>query len=474
MNKDMRMFLAEARQMGPDYFASVSKPVDPIYDPCVIQQKLAARDAYPVIRFEKVNGSDMPLVTNMFGKYELLGLALGVDPDRPKSEILTRFRKRLQSPKPTKAVSRDDAPVKQVVMRGDDVDLSSFPIVKHAEKNSGKYISIGCLVVKDPDTGVVNAGVYRHEIKGKNEIACMFNPAHHAGYIYRKYKEQNKPMEAVLFLGHHPAAVLGALSKQPFETDEYQMMGALLDEPLEVVDGETVDIPVPAWAEIVIEGILDPAKETSDGPFSEYTGYYGPQKDPVGLMQVTAVTMRKDAIYHDLDPAHREHNLAGALSHESAVYAAVSKLVPSVTAVHLPPSGTCIFTAFISIKKRVPGEGKSAGLAAVAAEPNLKIAVVVDEDVDIYNDHEMIWAISNHLQADTGLSAITNAMGAHLDPSAYGEVRSEKGPMQTKLIIDATRPATLPFAERIRPPEEAWTRIHLEDFIDGWNGAGRG
>ena len=113
MNKDLRTFLAEARQMGPDYFASVSRPVDPIYEPCVIQQKLAARDEYPVIRFEKVNGSEMPLVTNVFGKYELLGLALGVDPDRPKSEILARFmsgRPRVAIPGPLRARSRSRRP----------------------------------------------------------------------------------------------------------------------------------------------------------------------------------------------------------------------------------------------------------------------------------------------------------------------------------------------------------------------------
>ncbi|MDE0060924.1 MAG: UbiD family decarboxylase, partial [Defluviicoccus sp.] len=314
MNKDLRTFLAEARQMGPEYFATVTRPVDPVYEPCVIQQKLAARDEYPVIRFDRVNGSELPLVTNLFGKYELLGLALGVDPDRPKSEILDRFRERVARPVPTAPVAREDAPVKQVVVPRDEVDLGKLPIVKHAVKNSGKYIAIGCLVVRDPETGVLNAGVYRHEIKGRAELACMFNPAHHAGYIYRKYREMNKPMDAVLFIGHHPAAILGTLSKQPFDSDEYEMMGALMGEPLEVVDGETVDIPVPAWAEIAIEGFLDPAKETADGPFSEYTGFYGPAKDPVGLMQVTGITMRRDAIYHDLDPSHREHNLAGALT----------------------------------------------------------------------------------------------------------------------------------------------------------------
>ena len=466
MNKDLHQFLAEMRQLGPDYFASVSRQVDPIYEPSVIQQKFAERNEYPVIRFENVAGADMPLVTNLFGKYELLGLALGVEPDQPQSSILTTFRERIAKPIETTSVKRNDAPVKQVVWQADEIDINRIPVIKHAEKNSGKYISIGVLVVRDPETGILNAGVYRHEIQGKDRIACMFNPAHNVGYIYRKYQELNRPMEAVLFIGHHPAAILGALSKQPIDSDEYQSMGALMGESLEVVDGDTVDIPVPAWAEIAIEGVLDPAEETSDGPFAEYTGYYGPKKDPVGLLQVRAVTMREDAIYHDLDPAHREHNLAGALSHESAVYNSVAKLVPSVHAVHLPPCGTCIFTAFISIRKRVQGEGKSAGLAAVAAEPNLKIAVVVDEDIDIYNEQEMWWAMSTHLQADIGVTAIPYAMGAHLDPSAYGEVRTEKGPMQTKLIIDATRPATLPFAERIRPPKEDWNRILLEDYVD--------
>jgi len=312
---------------------------------------------------------------------------------------------------------------------------------------------------------VLNAGVYRHEIKSRNSFACMFNPAHHAGYIYRRYKELGRPMQAALVLGHHPAVVMGALSRCAMESDELEIMGALLGESLEVVPAETVQLPVPASAEIVIEGTLDPANETSDGPFSEYTGFYGPAKDPVGLMQVSAVTMRKDAIYHDLDPSHREHNLSGALSFEASVFESVKKLVPSVQAVYMPPSGGCVFTAYVQIKKRVPGEGKSAGLAAIAAEPNLKIAVVVDDDIDLYDEQQILWAIATQCEADRDLTLIPNAMGAHLNPSAYGEQRHERGPMNTKMVIDATRPVTMPFAERIRPPKEAWDRIRLEDYL---------
>ncbi len=467
MNKDLRSFLAEVERLGPEYFVRIDKPVDFNYEPCVIQQKLAALNRYPVLRFDRVSGSSIPLVTNLFGDYRMLGLALGISPDEPKRRILETFRSRLAAPIPTTTVSRSRAPVKEVVQTGDDVDLGRLPILKHAELNGGKYFTIGFLIVRDPETGTLNAGVYRHEIKSRNSFACMFNPAHHAGYIYRRYQELKRPMQAVLVLGHHPAAVMGSLARGAMESNELEIMGALMGESLEVVPAETVDLPVPAWAEIAIEGILDPAHESADGPFSEYTGFYGPAKDPVGLMQVRAVTMRKDAIYHDLDPSHREHNLSGALSFEASVFESVKKLVPSVQGVYMPPSGSCVFTAYVQIKKRVPGEGKSAGLAAIAAEPNLKIAVVVDDDVDIYDEAQVLWAIATHCEADRDLTIIPNAMGAHLNPSAYGERRHEKGPMNPKMIIDATRPATLPFAERIRPPREAWERIRLEDYIPG-------
>ncbi|OGA53918.1 MAG: hypothetical protein A3G25_05155 [Betaproteobacteria bacterium RIFCSPLOWO2_12_FULL_63_13] len=467
MNKDLRSFLAEIEPLGPGFFARVEREVDFNYEPCVIQQKLAALGRYPALRFDKVRGSTIPLVTNLFGNYEMLGLALGIAPGEPKRRILETFRERVANPLPTTAVARAGAPVKEVIQTGADVDLGRLPILKHAELNGGKYFTIGFLIVRDPQTGVLNAGVYRHEIKGRDSFACMFNPAHNAGYIYRRYQELRRPMEAVLVLGHHPAVVMGSLARGPIESDELEIMGGLLGESLEVCPAETVDLPVPAWAEIAIEGILDPARQTSDGPFSEYTGFYGPVKDPVGLMQVRAITMRRDAIYHDLDPSHREHNLSGVLSFEASVFDNVRKLTPSVQAVYMPASGSCVFTAYVQIKKRVPGEGKSAGLAAIAAEPNLKIAIVVDDDIDIYDEEQVLWAIATHCEADRDMTIIPNAMGAHLNPSAYGEIRHNHGPMNTKIVIDATRPVTLDFAPRIRPPKELWERIQLKDYITG-------
>jgi 2,5-furandicarboxylate decarboxylase 1 len=467
MNMDLRSFLGEARQLGPEFFVSISKPVDPVLETCVIQQKLAADGRYPAIRMENIKGSELPLATSVLGSYSLLGLALGVDPGEPKSAILQRFRDRAAKPLEPQSVPREKAPVKQVVLTGDDVDLAKLPIVHHAEQDSGKYITVGVLILRDPDSGVLNAGMYRHEVKGKDKLGCMFNPAHHAGYIYRRCQELNKRMEAVLFIGHHPAALIGALGEGSIDSCELDLMGGLMGEALAVTDAESVDLPVPAFAEIVIEGYLDPAEETADGPFAEFTGYYGPAKEDIGLMHITAMTMRSDAIYHDLDPAHQEHNLANALSLESAVFDSVHRLVPSVTAVYVPVSGACRFTTYVAIKKSVPGQGKSAGLAAITANPNLKIAVVVDDDIDIYDEQRVLWAIATTFEADQDLVVIPNAMGSHLNPSSYGEIRSQHGPMNTKMVIDATRPATLPFEERIKPPKDVWDRIKLSDYVDG-------
>ncbi|MBI3090819.1 MAG: UbiD family decarboxylase [Candidatus Tectomicrobia bacterium] len=467
MAKDLRDFLALLEKRDRGELVRISREVDPIHEVPVIQQKLAAAGAYPVLYFEHIRGSQIPLVTNLWGSYDLLGLALDVTEPKSKAEILFEYMRREDAARPVKEVPASQAPVKQVILKGREVDLSLLPITKHAEKDAGRYIVVGGLVTRDPQTGILNVGMYRHEVRENRAILCMMNPAHHGAYIYRRHKEMRKPMEVALFIGYHPAVGIGMLSRGPIEMNEYEVMGGLLGEPLEVVRAETVDLPVPARSEIVIEGTINFAKETLDGPFAEYTGYYG-HKAPSAWLDVSCVSMRRDAIYHDLDPAHREHNFAGVLCEESAIYRQVKNVVPSVRAVHLPVSGRCLYHIYVSISKRLQGEGKMAGLAAISAAVNAKHVFVVDDDVDIYNDEEVLWAVATRLEADIGLSTISHCTGAHLDPSAYGEKRFERGHMTTKMIVDATRPATLPFSERITPPADVWARIKLEDYIEGW------
>ncbi|MFH1003093.1 MAG: UbiD family decarboxylase, partial [Chloroflexota bacterium] len=351
-------------------------------------------------------------------------------------------------------------------LKGKDVDLGLLPITKHHELDSGKYLVINPLISRDPDTGILNAGVFRHELRGKDQIGCDMAPAHHSAYIASRYAALGKPMEVALMVGHHPAVVIAACAEGTVDMDEIAMAGGLLGEPLEMTRAETVDLPVPARAEMIIEGVIDrPIDGTvTDGPFGEYTWYYGRGNQPAYLLRVTAITMRKDAIYHDLDPAHPEHNLAEALGAECSIYDAVRKVVPSVQAVHLPISGV-LYHAYVSIKKRVQGEGKLAGLAALAGHTWAKIAVVVDDDVDVFNEADVMWAIATRVVADRDISIISEATGQRLDPSAYDETRQGRGYLVSKVIIDATRPKDLPFATRITPNPALWQSMKLEDYL---------
>ena len=233
--------------------------------------------------------------------------------------------------------------------------------------------------------GIPNVGVYRHEVKGKNKLGCYVAPTNHGAYIARRYAELGKTMEVAIFIGHHPAVAMGACHTGSLEMNELEMAGSLLGEPLRVTRAETVDIPVPADAEIVIEGVIDPSKFVSDAPFAEFTGYYGVKTDDCYLIDVTAITMRKDAIYHGLDPHHAEHRLAGILNLESGLYDVVKRRIPTVKAVHYPNSGR-LFHSYVSLAKRAQGEGMLAGLLAVSADRNGTLTIVVDEDVDIFDE----------------------------------------------------------------------------------------
>ena len=468
MGKDLRQFLQAVKEAGPDYYVDVKKPLKPEFEVCVIQQKLAKEGRFPVIYCPEIEGSKLPLVTNLLGSYELLGLALDINPKKAdKAEILQKFKRMQANPRSPAVVPASKAPVKEVVLQGKDIDLGLLPITKHGRLDSGKYITIGCMICKDPDTGIPNVGVYRMEVKRKDQLSFCAAPSHHAGYIARRCAELGKPMEVVISLGHHPAAILGLLGKGSLDLNELEVMGGLLGEPLQLTPAETVDIPVPAFAEIAIEGVVsDPRNMVTDGPFAEFTGYYGLKgSSPAYLIQITAITMRKGAIYHDLDPAHQEHNLAVVLAYESSIYDAVKRVVPAVKAVHSPPSGTCIYHTYVSIRKRVPGEGKLAGLAALGGTPDVKLAVVVDEDIDVFDDKEVLWAMATRLEGDKGVTIIPEVAGANLDPSGYDENRLKYGSMNTKMIIDATKPVGLPFSTRITPPEDLWKSMNLDDYL---------
>ncbi len=468
--KDLRQFLDAARKAGPECFVEVKKPIRPALEKDVLQLKLAREGRYPVMWCPRVEGSDLPLVSNVFGSYELLGLALDLDPRTvTKREVIAEYRRRHGQAKPVQMVPASDAPVCEVVRQGRDVDLGRLPIPQHAELDSGKYVTLGCLICKDPDTGIPNVGIYRHEVKSSRSLSALLLPAHHGAYLARRYAELGRPMDVAIAIGHHPAVIFGAVSRGRLDMNELEMMGGFLGESLAVTRGQTVDLPVPASAEIVLEGTIDSREMVTDGPFAEWLGYYG-LKARSYLVELNCITMRRDAIYHDLAPSQREHNLATTLGSTRAIYEAVRGVIPTVKDVFLPFSGRGLMSVYVSIAKRVPGEGVRAGLAAINSSVDAtRMAIVVDDDIDVYDEEEVLWAVNTRVVPDRDITIIPRITGCALVPTSYDEDGAKRdvtgGPMNTKMVIDATRPVSSPFPDRVRPSEALWNRVALDEYL---------
>ena len=302
----------------------------------------------------------------------------------------------------------------------------------------------------------------------------MSNPAHHGSYVLRRLRELgNKPMEVAIAIGH-PYFQMAGVSKPPGIGREFDATGGLMGEPLEMVKAESVDLMVPARAEIVVEGVVDtdPKAMRHEGPFGEYPRYY----TGVGTMpfiKVTAITMRKDAIYQTVFNAHIEHTCLGGLPRMGSLYNKVRETVPTVTAVNLPVSGMARSHAYISLRKANDGEPKLAAFAAFACDHMVKHVFVVDDDVDVFDEVEVLWCMCTRFQADRDLSVIPYGWGGHLVPNCYDIDRDERSTdrhkkvMETKMILDLTKPAPPTFfPTRCAVPEDKVAAADLKDLSD--------
>jgi len=237
----------------------------------------------------------------------------------------------------------------------------------------------------------------------------------HLWTLHNKLERQGQPLPIAIVIGVHPLFSLGAQAFTPATEDEYAVIGGMMGEPLRLVQAKTVPIPVPADAEMIIEGQILPHVRRIEGPFGEFTGHAVSQ-DERPVIEVTAITHRKNFIFQDVHAGYTEHKLMGAVPREAALIKAVRQTVPTVRNVCMPVSGNCRFHAYISIAKRAPGQAKNAICAAFAADMLLKHVVIVDEDIDVFDEEQVLWAVSNRFQADKDLVVIANAQAASSIP----------------------------------------------------------
>jgi len=400
VSKDLRTYLRELVDSNPHQLKVVEREVDPVFEATAIVDKMQrdpGKPTFPAVLFKKIKGSDIPLVLNLKATYERLALSIGTD----VRNMVQEYARREGNFTEPEWVDRSQAPVKKVVWTGDQIDMYSLPLLQHMELDAGKYITSAAAITRDPDSGKVNVGIFRHQLQARDEVGLMTNPAHHTAYILRRARELKQPIEIALAIGHHPAMLMGAVSKLAGIGGEMEVMGGLLGEPLEVVQADTVDLPVPARAEIVIEGVVDTSEEAlrQEGPFGEYPRYYT-GVGPMPFIKIRAITMREDPIYVDLFNAHAEHSVLGALPRMGSIYRRVKEAIPTVTGVNLPLSGMARSHLYMSMRKRVEGEPKIAACAAYAVDPMLKHIWVVDDDIDVFNETDVLWCFATRHQAD--------------------------------------------------------------------------
>ena len=451
MPKDLRSFIAQLEAKSPEEIARVNKPLSPRYEISALLTHLEKIKRFPLLFFEKVKGSDAPVVINAQASRRLMAIALDGKPE----DLARKFGERQSKPIPPVEVT--EAPVQEVTKLGDEVDLTEVPMLTHYDVNAAPYITAGVVVAADPDTGVRNTSYNRLMMAGKRELRIFMAIGRHLWTLHNKFERRDQPLPIAIVIGVHPLFSLGAQALTPADEDEYGVIGGMMNEPLRLVKAKTVPILVPADAEMIIEGKMLPHVRRTEGPFGEFTGHAVPQ-DERQVIEVTAITHRKNYIFQDIHAGYTEHKLMGAVPREAALLKAVRQSVPTVKNVCMPVSGNCRFHAYVSIAKRTPGQAKNAICAAFAADMLLKHVVIVDDDIDIFDEERVLWAISNRFQADRDLVVIANAQGSELDPSAG------PGGVNAKMGLDATKPLE-GFPPELRVPEEVMKRIRLEDFL---------
>lgn len=370
-------------------------------------------------------------------------MALGVDQENFFENVLSKLEKRIPP------VLVKDRSLEEVITQKGKIDLQKlFPILTHYTNDSGPYITSGITSARDPKNRMIGRGLHRMEVRGKKELGIsLLNPP--LSEIYGQYKKENRRMEVATVIGVDPAILIASISKIPRGTDKLSVAGGLRGEPVAMVKAETTDIDIPANAEIVIEGFIDPKGKEKDGILGESSGYYMTfSKSPT--IHVMAITCRKEAIYQAIVPWSLEVDNLLYLVHGLDFVPKMKREIPSLKQIHLIP-GTFGSHAVMSIGTDQKGEVRRA-LTLALSFPNIKKAIIVDEDVDPEDGQEVEWAMATRFQGERDLILVPDVRGQPIDPS------SKEGFVTTKIGMDATRPKKEGF-EKVDVPKEVKSRL---------------
>jgi 4-hydroxy-3-polyprenylbenzoate decarboxylase len=463
----MRDFIREAEEAGMLHRikAEVDWDLELSHIAKMNEEKLG-----PALLFENVKGYDSPVITSVCTTTQRLALIMG----EPEESTLVDLMRVWVDKKKDMVVPKwvENGPCKENKMMGDEVDLFKFPAPKFYPLDGGRYFGTAHFVVtKDPDSGWINIGTYRLQLLDKNHLGTQFIKGKHSDIMLKKYQALKKPMPVVAVVGCDPLLFLmGAARLSAFES-EFDLAGAIRGEPIEIVKAETNDLPVPATAEIVVEGEVDADAFMEEGPFGEYTGYYsGVGTDPRNFIDVKCVTYRNNPIFWGttVGRAVTDTHMTMALTYGATLWQQlVAMKIPGIKAVYCPPEGSGRFLAIISMKQMYPGHADQVLTAAISTEMGaygLKTVIVVDDDIDPWDIPRVMYALSFRFQPNRS-QVIKRGRSTPLDPSLPINARWITG----RLLLDATIPydweeKPIPIVldpEMVKKVEARWSELGL-------------
>ena len=453
--QDLRRFVEDFGRAHPGEVVRVAEPIRIEHDVQALALELERRRRFPVLVFEHLAGFDVPVVANVMASRTALAFALGTTEDDLPHEYARRLRDTV------KPVVRDEPPFPVRALTGDALDLERLPLPLYYAGDAGRYITAGLTTARDPDTGVETAGYHRYQLKGRDRLGVSLHSRRRMFEYQRRAESAGRSLPCAIVLGLHPAVGMGALAYPPPEVSKFDVVGGLFREALELRRCETIDLAVPAWAEIVIEGEILAGVREPEGPFGEFTGYFS-RRSTEHVFVARAIVMREGAWFQSIASGRApDHILPLAVLREAEIRNAVARVVPNVRAVHVPTSGGASFTAYVSIRQTRPGEAKHVIPLVLGVDHYLKLVVVVDDDIDVFDESDVLWAVATRMQADRDLVVIAGSLGAILDPSA-----SRDG-VTAKLGIDATRPFGAGFADKLVMDAErmAWAKALADRLL---------
>ncbi len=440
--QDWRSFINQAETNNPDQVMRITEAVDPAYEATAFLAELERQGKSPIVVFENIKGTSIPVLANLLGSRARMALAFETD----EQNLIAEYSNRKNNYYREKAVK--DSPAHYKIYEGDQIDTSILPILTHFQADPAPYITASLIVSADPDTGLSSLGYHRMMFKGGSRFGISLHSRKRLWDFQRRAEEKGQNLPVACLLGVHPLISLASIGVIPSTAGKYEVVGGLLGEPLEVVKGINVPIYIPAYAEIVLEGEILAGVREPEGPFGEFTNYSS-FRSTRHVFVVRTMYHRENPIYQSISAGlSAEHCSLLAIPREADLFQSLSRTIPMLKDVHVPISGCGLFHAYISMQKTAAGQAKQAILTALGVDHCLKLVVVVDEDVDVFNETEVLWAISTRFQADRDLVKVQGAMGVVLDPSA-----SDEG-IATRIGMDATKPLK-ESAIKIQVPEKA-------------------